>query len=270
MTKKNYKEFLEKIGYLKKRGPNFKIQTSNVDEEISKICGPQLVCPVSNARFLLNAANARWVSLYDSLYGADIIPETKGAVKGNTYNPIRGNEVIKYARNILDKYIPLKKQSWKNLKEIPNISKNKLNLTLLNPDQFIGYSKKNGKLSSLLFKNNNLHIDILFDLSGKLEINNPDGNQDKLKIHDIYLESAITTICDHEDSVAAVGAEDKVVGYRNWLSLMKADLKASLTKNGKKVLRKLNSDRYYISKNGSKIKLHGRSLLLNRNVGHTL
>ena len=269
-NKKNYKEFLEKIGYLKKRGPNFKIQTSNVDEEISKICGPQLVCPVSNARFLLNAANARWVSLYDSLYGADIIPETKGAVKGNTYNPIRGKEVIKYARNILDKYIPLKKQSWKNLKEIPNINKNKLNLTLLNPDQFIGYSKKNGKLSSLLFKNNNLHIDILFDLSGKMEVNNPDGNQDKLKIHDIYLESAITTICDHEDSVAAVDAEDKVLGYKNWLSLMKADLKSSFTKNGKKVLRKLNSDRHYISKNGSKIKLHGRSLLLNRNVGHLM
>ncbi len=269
-NKKNYKEFLEKIGYLKKRGPNFKIQTNNVDEEISKICGPQLVCPVSNARFLLNAANARWVSLYDSLYGADIIPETKGAVKGNTYNPIRGNEVIKYARNILDKYIPLKKQSWKNLKEIPNINKNKLNLILLNPDQFIGYSKKNGKLSSLLFKNNNLHIDILFDLSGKMEVNNPDGNQDKLKIHDIYLESAITTICDHEDSVAAVDAEDKVLGYKNWLSLMKADLKSSFIKNGKKVLRKLNSDRYYISKNGSKIKLHGRSLLLNRNVGHLM
>ena len=269
-SKKNYKQFLQKIGYLKKEGSNFKIQTKNVDVEISKICGPQLVCPVSNARFLLNAANARWVSLYDSLYGADIIPETKGAVKGNTYNPIRGNEVIKYARNILDKYIPLKKQSWKNLKNIPNIKSNKLNLSLLYPNQFVGYSKKTGKLSSLLFKNNNLHIDILFDLSGDMEINNPDGNQDKLKIHDIFLESAITTICDHEDSVAAVDAEDKVLGYKNWLNLMKADLKASFTKSGKKVYRKLNHDRFYISKKGSKIKLHGRSLLLNRNVGHLM
>ena len=269
-SKKNYKQFLQKIGYLKKEGSNFKIQTKNVDDEISKICGPQLVCPVSNARFLLNAANARWVSLYDSLYGADIIPETKGAVKGNTYNPIRGNEVIKYARNILDKYIPLKKQSWKNLKDIPNVKSNKLNLSLLYPNQFVGYSKKRGKLSSLLFKNNNLHIDILFDLSGNMEINNPDGNQDKLKIHDIFLESAITTICDHEDSVAAVDAEDKVLGYKNWLNLMKADLKASFTKSGKKVYRKLNNDRFYISKKGSKIKLHGRSLLLNRNVGHLM
>ena len=269
-SKKNYKQFLQKIGYLKKEGSNFKIQTKNVDDEISKICGPQLVCPVSNARFLLNAANARWVSLYDSLYGADIIPETKGAVKGNTYNPIRGNEVIKYARNILDKYIPLKKQSWKNLKNIPNVKSNKLNLNLLYPNQFVGYSKKSGKLSSLLFKNNNLHIDILFDLSGNMEINNPDGNQDKLKIHDIFLESAITTICDHEDSVAAVDAEDKVLGYKNWLNLMKADLNASFTKSGKKVYRKLNNDRFYISKKGSKIKLHGRSLLLNRNVGHLM
>jgi malate synthase len=269
-SKKNYKQFLQKIGYLKKEGSNFKIQTKNTDDEISKICGPQLVCPVSNARFLLNAANARWVSLYDSLYGADIIPETKGAVKGNTYNPIRGNEVIKYARNILDKYIPLKKQSWKNLKDIPSVKSNKLNLSLLYPNQFVGYSKKRGKLSSLLFKNNNLHIDILFDLSGNMEINNPDGNQDKLKIHDIFLESAITTICDHEDSVAAVDAEDKVLGYKNWLNLMKADLKASFAKSGKKVYRKLNNDRFYISKKGSKIKLHGRSLLLNRNVGHLM
>ena len=265
-----YKVFLKKIDYLKKSGKNFKIQTKNVDKEISSICGPQLVCPVSNERFLLNAANARWVSLYDSLYGADIIPETKGAVKGNTYNPIRGNEVIKYARNILDKYIPLKEQSWKNLKNIPNVKSNKLNLSLLYPNQFVGYSKKSGKLSSLLFKNNNLHIDILFDLSGNMEINNPDGNQDKLKIHDIFLESAITTICDHEDSVAAVDAEDKVLGYKNWLNLMKADLNASFTKSGKKVYRKLNNDRFYISKKGSKIKLHGRSLLLNRNVGHLM
>ncbi len=269
-NKKEYKKFLKKIGYLINSGPNFKIQTKNVDREISNVCGPQLVCPVSNARFLLNAANARWVSLYDSLYGADIIPETKGALKGNTYNPIRGREVISYSRNILDKIIPLKNKSWKNLNQIPKIINNKLQLNLIDASQFIGHSKQSGKLSSILFKNNNLHIDILFDQTGKMEINNPDGNQDPLKIHDIFIESAITTICDHEDSVAAVDAEDKVLGYRNWLLLMKNNLNSSFIKNGKKIFRKLNKDRIYVSTNGSKLKLHGRSLLLNRNVGHLM
>ena len=270
LNKKDYKKFLRKIGYLKKNKPNFKIQTKNVDKEISDICGPQLVCPVSNARFLLNAANARWVSLYDSLYGSDIIPETKGAVKGNTYNPIRGKEVISYSRNILDKLVPLKEESWKNLKEIPKIKNNKVNLKLINNKQFVGYSKISGSLFSIFFKNNNLHIEILFDQTGKMEINNPDGNQDPLKIHDIFIESAITTICDHEDSVAAVDAEDKVLGYRNWLLLMKGKLNSSFFKNGKKVYRKLNKDKSYISPNGSRLKLHGRSLLLNRNVGHLM
>ena len=265
-----YTEFLKKIGYLSKPGGNFKIKTKNVDREISSICGPQLVCPVSNARFLLNAANARWVSLYDSLYGTDIIPETHGALRGRTYNPIRGKKVISYARDLLDKYIPLKDKSWKDLSKTPEVKNNKLNLDLKNPKQFVGYNKKLNKLSSLLFINNNLHIDILFDHSGNMEINNPEGNQDILKIHDIILESAISTICDHEDSVAAVDAEDKILGYRNWLGLMKLSLNSEFTKNGKKVLRKLNSDRNYISTKGKKIKLHGRSLLLNRNVGHLM
>ncbi len=267
---KNYKKFLTKIDYLKKSGPNFKIPAKKVDKEISSICGPQLVCPVSNARFLLNAANARWVSLYDSLYGANIIPETKGALKGNTYNPIRGKLVIEYARKILDKFVPLKKESWKNLKKIPEIINGKLDIQLKNQSQFIGYNKNNNKLTSLLFVNNNLHIDILFDHSGNLEINNPDGNQDPLKIHDIFLESAISTICDHEDSVAAVDAEDKVLGYRNWLSLMKGNLVSKFKKNNEIVIRKLNKDREYISSKGKKIRLHGRSLLLNRNVGHLM
>ena len=265
-----YTEFLKKIGYLSKPGGNFKIKTKNVDREISSICGPQLVCPVSNARFLLNAANARWVSLYDSLYGTDIIPETHGALRGRTYNPIRGKKVISYARDLLDKYIPLKDKSWKDLSKTPEVKNYKLNLDLKNPKQFVGYNKKLNKLSSLLFINNNLHIDILFDHSGNMEINNPEGNQDILKIHDIILESAISTICDHEDSVAAVDAEDKILGYRNWLGLMKLNLSSEFTKNGKKVLRKLNSDRNYISTKGKKIKLHGRSLLLNRNVGHLM
>ena len=270
INKKKYTKFLKKIGYLKKAGPNFKIKTKNIDTEISSICGPQLVCPVSNSRFLLNAANARWVSLYDSLYGTDIIPETYGAVKGKTYNPIRGKKVIEYARKLLDKYVPLKNKSWKDLTKIPEIINNKINLKLKNPLQFVGYKKKSNKLSSILFINNNLHIDILFDQDGKMEINNPDGNQDKIKIHDIILESAVSTICDHEDSVAAVDAEDKVLGYKNWLGLMKGNLRVEFTKNSKKIVRKLNQDRSYISTKGKKLKLHGRSLLLNRNVGHLM
>ena len=267
---KKYSEFLKKIGYLKKTGSNFKITTKKVDKEISNICGPQLVCPISNARFILNAANARWVSLYDSLYGTDIIPETQGALKGKTYNPIRGKKVIEFSRNILDKYIPLKNTSWKILEKIPEIKNNKLNLKLKYPKQYVGYNKKSNQLSSLLFKNNNLHINILFDQTGDMEMNNPDGNQDKIKIHDIILESAISTICDHEDSVAAVDSEDKILGYRNWLGLMKGDLKVEFKKKGKKTFRKLNPDRNYTSPKGKKFKLHGRSLLLNRNVGHLM
>ena len=267
---KKYKQFLEKIGYLKKPGPDFKIKTKNVDTEIAKICGPQLVVPIMNARYALNATNARWVSLYDSLYGTDVISETKGAVRGKTYNPIRGKKVIEYARNLLDKYVPLKKSSWKDISEIPQVNNNRLSLNLKNSKQFAGYVKKSNHLSSLLLINNNLHIDIIFDLDGTLEINNPEGNQDKAAIHDIFLESAISTICDHEDSVAAVDAEDKVLGYKNWLGLMKGNLNAEFKKKGKKYLRKLNLDKNYLSPNGKKFKLHGRALLLNRNVGHLM
>ena len=265
-----YKKFLKKIGYLREIGIDFKIKTKNVDDEISKIAGPQLVVPIMNSRYALNAANARWISLYDSLYGTDVISEKKGAVKGNTYNPIRGKKVIEYARNFLDKNVPLEEGSWKNILEIPKVNNNKLNLKLKNPYQFIGYAKKSGHLSSLLLKNNNLHIDIIFDLNDSLEIHNPEGNQDKAAIHDIILESAISTICDNEDSVAAVDAEDKVVCYQNWLGLMKNNLKTEFKKNGKKMERKLNSDRNYTSTEGKDLKLHGRSLLLIRNVGHLM
>jgi len=267
---KKYANFLKKIGYLKKPDQDFKIKTKNVDTEIAKICGPQLVVPISNARYALNAANARWVSLYDSLYGTDVIPETKGALRGKTYNPLRGERVIYYVRNFLDKFVPLKDKSWKDLKKIPKVNNNKLDLNLKNPKQFVGYKKKSKLLSSLLFVNNNLHIDILFDQDGTLEVNNPDGNQDIIEIHDVFLESAISTICDHEDSVAAVDAQDKVIGYRNWLGLMKGNLKIEFKKKGKELLRKLNSDRSYISPKGKKFKLHGRALLLNRNVGHLM
>jgi len=271
---KAYESFLKEIGYLVKSGPNFSIETKNVDSEISSIPGPQLVVPVMNARYSLNAANARWGSLYNALYGTDVISESDGAERGKTYNHIRGEKVIKYARDILDAYIPLQKGSWKNITGIPKVENNYLNLKLKNPKQFVGYTKKLNNLSSLLFVNNNLHIDITFDPDGTLEIFNPDGNQDKAKIHDVFLESAITTIMDHEDSVAAVDAKDKIHGYRNWLGLMKGDLIYEGKKNtGNKpfnFVRKLNPDREYISPSGKKIKLHGRALMLNRNVGHLM
>jgi len=204
------------------------------------------------------------------LYGTDVIPETKGALRGKTYNPLRGERVIYYVRNFLDKFVPLKDKSWKDLKKIPKVNNNKLDLNLKNPKQFVGYTKKSKLLSSLLFVNNNLHIDILFDQDGTLEVNNPDGNQDIIEIHDVFLESAISTICDHEDSVAAVDAEDKVIGYKNWLGMMKGNLKIEFKKKGKELLRKLNPDRSYISPKGKKFKLSGRALLLNRNVGHLM
>ena len=265
-----YKNFLKEIGYLKEVGSDFKIKTNNVDEEITSIAGPQLVVPIMNERYALNAANARWISLYDSLYGTDVIPETNGAVIGKVYNPIRGQKVIDYGRNFLDKNAPLEKGSWKDISGIPEVNNNQLNLKLKNPDQFIGYVKKADHLSSLLLKNNNLHIDIIFDADNSLEIHNPDGNQDSAAIHDIILESAISTICDNEDSVAAVDAEDKVICYRNWLGLMKGDLKSQFKKKGATHERKLNGDRSYTSKDGADLKLHGRSLLLIRNVGHLM
>jgi len=267
---KEYSTFLSEIGYLKKEGEKFIIETKNVDSEISSIAGPQLVVPVMNARYSLNAANARWGSLYNALYGTDVISESNGAERGKKYNHIRGEKVIEYARNILDAYVPLQKDSWKNIKEIPKVENNQLHLKLKNPEQFVGYTKKLNNLSSLLFVNNNLHIDITFDPDGTLEVFNPDGNQDKASIHDVFLESAITTIMDHEDSVAAVDAKDKVHGYKNWLGLMKGDLQYKGEKNGKKLTRKLNPDREYISPDGNKIKLHGRALMLNRNVGHLM
>jgi malate synthase len=270
---KKYSNFLKEIGYLKKEGKKFQINTKSVDKEISSIAGPQLVVPVMNARYSLNAANSRWGSLYDALYGTDVIPETNGAERGKKYNYIRGEKVITYVRNFLDSNFPLKKGSWKNITQIPKVENNKLNLKLKNPKQFIGYTKKSNQLSSLLLMNHNLHIDIKFDPNytiGGLKDKAAGGLQDKAAIYDIILESAITTIMDHEDSVAAVDAEDKVHGYRNWLGLMKGDLQYKGEKNGKKFTRKLNADREYISSDGNKIKLHGRALMLNRNVGHLM
>ena len=266
---KAYESFLKEIGYLVKSGPNFYIETKNVDSEISNIPGPQLVVPVTNARYSLNAANARWGSLYNALYGTDVISESGGAERGEKYNYVRGEKVIEHARNFLDSTIPLQNGSWKDIAEIPKVENNQLNLKLKNTNKFVGYNKKSNNLSSLLFKNNNLHIDVLFDLN-----QTRGGLKDKAAIYDVILESAITSIMDHEDSVAAVDAEDKVHGYRNWLGLMKGDLKYEGKKNtGNKPFtfkRELNPDREYISPDGSKFKLHGRALMLNRNVGHLM
>ena len=263
-----YKKFLIKIGYLKEEGPDFKIDTNNVDEEISSIAGPQLVVPIMNARYALNAANARWVSLYDSLYGTNIIESEEGG--SERYDPNRGQEVIKYVREFFDKHFPIDGTSWKNIAALKVFDKNLIILKddyeykLKDQNKFIGHRGDANKPSAIILKNNKLHFEIII---------NPrafSAAHDIAGISDVIAESAISTICDNEDSVAAVDAEDKVVCYRNWLGLMKGDLKVQFEKNGKNLERKLNPDRSYISKEGKGLKLHGRSLLLIRNVGHLM
>ena len=264
--KDDYTQFLKSISYLVPEGKDFRIDTSNVDEEIAKIAGPQLVVPVDNARYALNAANARWGSLYDSLYGTDVIP----GKKSNTFDKERGDKVIAYVRNFLDEVFVLNNGSWKDIEKIEIEDKS---LTLIingkkhllkNENQFIGFNGEKSSPTSVLLKNNNLHFDIIIDP------NSPIGKSDKANISDFIIESAISTIIDNEDSVAAVDGEDKVKCYRNWLGLMKGSLTANMEKNGKKFVRKLNPNRSYISKEGKKISLHGRALLLNRNVGHLM
>ena len=263
-----YKKFLKEIGYLVNEGPDFKIETGNVDEEIAKIAGPQLVVPIMNARYALNAANARWVSLYDSLYGTDIIESEEGG--GERYDPNRGQEVIKYVREFFDKTIPIEGTSWKNISglKVKNkeliILKDDYEYKLKDTYKFIGHRGDENKPEAIILKNNNLHFEIII---------NPrafSAAHDIAGISDVIAESAISTICDNEDSVAAVDAKDKIVCYRNWLGLMKGNLKIQFEKNGKNLERKLNPDRSYISKDGKGLKLHGRSLLLIRNVGHLM
>ena len=264
----NYKKFLKDIGYLKDEGPDFKIETNKVDEEISKIAGPQLVVPIMNARYTLNAANARWVSLYDSLYGTDIIESEEGG--SERYDPNRGQEVIKYVREFFDKYIPLNGTSWKNItglkivdKELI-VSKDDYEYKLKDSNKFVGHRGESNKPEAIILENNKLHFEIII---------NPrafSAAHDIAGISDVIAESAISTICDNEDSVAAVDAQDKIICYRNWLGLMKGNLKIQFEKNGKNLERKLNPDRSYISKDGKGLKLHGRSLLLIRNVGHLM
>ena len=264
--KTEYIKFLKSLDYLIEEKNEFKIETSNVDEEISSIAGPQLVVPVDNARYALNAANARWGSLYDALYGTDVIP----GEKKKDYDVKRATAVVNYVRDFLDENFPLKQKSWKEISKI-YLDNNQLILSadeekdqLKNDHQFIGYKGDKLKPNSILIKNNNLHIEIVFDPNSLV------GKNDKASISDIIMESALSTIVDNEDSVAAVDAEDKVKCYRNWLGLMKGDLISKFEKNGKKIIRKLNPDRKYTSKNGEKITLHGRALLLNRNVGHLM
>ena len=266
-----YKDFLEEIGYLHPRSKDFSISTWNVDPEIRKIAGPQLVVPVMNARFALNAANARWGSLYDALYGTDIISEDNGAIREGGYNPIRGDRVISFSKNFLDEAIPLKNGKYDQVTNFEFVDsellitlKDNSKTSLVDKDKYIGYMDKGEGAYGLLFKNNNLHFEIQIDRS------NPIGESDLAGIKDILMESAITTIQDCEDSVAAVDADDKVIVYRNWLGLMKGNLKRSFDKNGKFITRELAKDRKYLLKNGKMILLPGRSLMLVRNVGHLM
>ena len=263
-----YKKFLKEIDYLKDEGSDFKIETSNVDDEIALIAGPQLVVPIMNARYTLNAANARWVSLYDSLYGTNIIESEEGG--SERYDPNRGQEVIKYVREIFDKCVPIEGTSWKNIAALKIVNKELVILKddyeykLKDKSKFVGHRGDANKPEAVIIKNNNLHFEIIINPKAFSAAHDIAG------ISDVIAESAVSTICDNEDSVAAVDAEDKVACYRNWLGLMKGNLKIQFEKNGKNLERKLNPDRSYISKEGIGSKLHGRSLLLIRNVGHLM
>ncbi len=266
LNKEEYLDFLKSISYIVEEKDKFNIETENVDDEIAIIAGPQLVVPVDNARYALNAANARWGSLYDSLYGTNVIPGNKG----QGFDEQRAHTVIAYVRKFLDETIPLENGSWNEISGMKVKVRDivflidKKEVHLKNKDQFIGYNGEKEKPFSILLKNNNLHIDIVIDPNHFI------GKIDKASISDFIVESALSTIIDNEDSVAAVDAEDKIKCYRNWLGLMKGNLTADVEKNGKKFVRKLNSDRTYISRDGKKINLHGRALLLNRNVGHLM
>lgn len=266
-----YKKFLRDIGYLMPEGEDFNISTTNVDPEISHIAGPQLVVPLINARYALNAANARWGSLYDSLYGTDVIPEDDGTQKGTSYNPVRGERVVEYTHQFLDDIAPLKDASHADVSRYA-VDNRQLHVTLKNsqtallqsPDKFAGYQGDASEPSLVLLRNNNLHIELHIDRS------HPVGKAHAAGVKDVVLEAAVTTIQDMEDSVAAVDAEDKTILYRNWLGLMKGNLTETFSKRGKMIKRQLNPDREYTAPTGEKFTLPGRSLLLVRNVGHLM
>jgi malate synthase len=263
-----YQSFLADIGYLVPEGENFTISTTNVDDEVAVMAGPQLVVPVMNARYALNAANARWGSLYDALYGTDVIPEDDGCEKGKSYNPKRGNQVIAWAANFLDEHAPLAEGSHGEVsaygladangqKTLTATLSSGARTGLADLSQFVGYLG-GGNPSNVLLRHNGLHIDIQIDRGHSVGKDNPSG------VKDVMLEAALTTIQDCEDSIAAVDAEDKTLVYANWLGLMKGDLVDGFEKDGRKVERRLNPDRIFAAPNGEEITLHGRSLLLVR------
>ena len=267
----SYKSFLKDIGYLVEEGADFEISTANVDAEIAKIAGPQLVVPVMNARFSLNAANARWGSLYDALYGTDMISEDDGADRGGAYNPVRGDKVIDFSKNFLNDYLPLTEGKYQDVVSF-QISNGDLEISLSdqsktslkNDSAFVGFKGDESNPESILLKNNDLHVEI------KIDRNDSVGSTDPAGIKDVFLESAVTTIQDLEDSVAAVNGEDKTDVYKNWLGLMKGTLAETFEKGGSTLTRSLNEDLSFLSPDGKPMTIAARSLMLVRNVGHLM
>ena len=267
----NYHHFLDDIGYLVPEQEDFKVSTQNVDAEVATIAGPQLVVPLMNARYALNAANARWGSLYDALYGTDAIAQTDDAQITAEYNPVRGDKVIQYGRDFLDQTFPLTSGSHAQATTYQIVNKQLLvtlasseQVGLADSDQFIGYKGEANNPDGILCRNNGLHVEIQIDRDHLI------GKTDKAGVKDLLMESAISTIVDCEDSIAAVDGADKTQVYANWLGLMKGDLSETLEKNGKTITRTLNPDRQYIAADGQSLTLPGRSLLFIRNVGHLM